>query len=126
MKSYIFLATYSLPKVAKIKIFLFKKKYKKRTDIIDMFFSSSFFFFSFQYCIRYTEKGPVYVVEIRRSRERASVSGEIRQDLEKGPVYPVRSTPDLRPTRRRDPARIPTPPIDENTHFKNTHLAENE
>jgi hypothetical protein len=51
---------------------------------------------------------------------------EIRRDLEKGPVYPARSAPDLRSTRRRDPARIPTPPIDENTHFKNTHLAENE
>jgi hypothetical protein len=53
---------------------------------------------------------------------------EIRRDLEKGPVYPARSAPDLRSTRRRDPARIPTPPIDENeqktqnTHFKNTHL----
>jgi hypothetical protein len=94
MKSYIFLATYSLPKVAKIRIFLFKKKYKKRTDIIDMFFSSSFFFFL---------SNIVYGIR-RKGRCTSSRSG----DLEKGPVYPARSGKIWRKGRciRRDLRRI--------------------
>jgi hypothetical protein len=60
-----------------------KKKKKKRTDRSVLFF----FLFFFSFLILYT----IYVY--------SDNAVEIR------PVYPVRLAPDLRPTRRRDPAR---------------------